>query len=84
MPPTTPTQPPPAPKVGMFSAQVLDKLVKDTVPADRQHALVTTVDADGLLVAVKMVKNEHWEVEAAIKRSWSGDIQAGARVVYSW
>lgn len=68
----------------MFSNSELAKLVKDTVPDDRSHAVVLDVNKDGLAVTVKMVKTKHWEVEGAFTRSWNGDTAGGAKVIYSW
>lgn len=68
----------------MFSADELAKLVADTVPADRSHAVVLDVDLTGAAVTVKMTKDEHWEVDAIFRRDWSGNTNAAAKVVYSW
>lgn len=82
-PPLTPS------KTGIFSQKELSRLVEETVPAERngvpvQNAIVGTVDADGVAMVVHMRKGDHWTVEMAIKRDWSGDIKSGAKVVYSW
>jgi hypothetical protein len=74
----------PAPRVGIFSREELARVVADTVPADRQHAVVLSLDEDGTAVAVKMTLRERWEVEGAFRRDWSGDLNVGARVIYSW
>lgn len=68
----------------MFSQAELAKLVADTVPADRNHAVVLDVDLTGAAVTVKMTKDEHWEVDAIFRREWSGATDAQARVIYSW
>ncbi len=68
----------------MFSQTELAKLVADTVPADREHAVVLDVDLTGAALTVKMRKDEHWEVDAVFRRDWGGDTNAEARVIYSW
>lgn len=73
----------------MFSQQELARLVQDTVPAERdgvpvRNAIVATVDKDGAALVVKMQKGEHWTVEMAVRRDWSGDVSSGAKVMYSW
>lgn len=75
---------PEGPKVGIFSAAELAKVVAETVPPDRTHAVVGSIDADGVAVVVKMQLKEQWEVQAAYRREWGGDAQLGARVVWSW
>lgn len=69
---------------GIFSQHEIARLVAETVPADRTNAVVGTVDAEGMAVVVKVVKGEHWTVEAAFRRDWGGDMTAGAKVVWSW
>jgi hypothetical protein len=68
----------------MFTEAELAKLVADTVPADRTHAVVLDVDRTGAAITVKMTKDEHWEVDAIFRRDWSGSTNAEAKVVYSW
>jgi hypothetical protein len=79
--------PPPAvtgPKIGIFSSAELARVVAETVPADRTHAIVGSIDKDGAAIVVKMQLKEHWEVQAAYKRDWAGDATLGAKVVWSW
>jgi hypothetical protein len=72
------------PAAGMFSQAELAKVVAKTVPPNRTHAVVGTVDEDGMAVVVKMTLRERWEVSAAYRRDWAGDQQTGVKVIYSW
>lgn len=77
----------PEKRIGIYSKDDLDRLVRNTVPEGRVGAIILAPDLDGLAVTVEMRKRTKfgtWDIKASYKRDWSGDQKIGAKVVYSW
>jgi hypothetical protein len=73
----------------IFSPEQLDKVIKETIPAElpanHTNAIVGTVDKDGAKVAAHFAfKEDRWILEGAYQHDWHGDDRAGGRVIYSW
>lgn len=77
--------------MSLFTQQQLDQIVSETIPAatDATHhnAIVGTVDATGAQVVASFTRDEgsaEWEIQAVARHDWSGDNEAGAKVILKW
>ncbi len=77
----------------IFSAEQLQRLVTETLPADAQpgeKVVVGTLDKHGAQV-VASFKNRaaqvgglHWELQAAARHDWDGANSIGTRLLLRW
>jgi len=72
----------------LFSKEALDAHIatalKD-VPSGDKNAVVTSVDASGVNVAVVIHSaNGHWTGKAALEHDWTGTNQVAGELMYSW
>lgn len=73
-------------RIGIYTKDELDLLVRNTIPKDRTIAVVVATDLDGLEVTVEMKKETKfgtWDIAGVYKREWRGDNKIGAKVVWS-
>ena len=74
----------------IFSPDQLQKLVKETMPADAkpgEKIIVATVDATGAKVVAsfnKVTGPASWDFQWATAYQWKGDVQTGAKVIVRW
>lgn len=71
----------------LFTPDALQKAIDDAskdMKPDAKGAVVGTVDASGAKVALIVNANNGWQIQAAIAHNWTGDTQAGAKVIKSW
>jgi hypothetical protein len=65
-----------------LQAQV-DKVLAG-LPADKVGAAVLHGDLTGVSLTVVAKVGDHWSIDAAASRTWSGSLKAEAEVTYSW
>lgn len=73
----------------LFSGAALQKIVAQTIkdaqiPDGKRGAVITNVDANGLQIVTVAKVNDRWKIEAAVSKPWSGDVQIGAAVQFTW
>ena len=72
----------------LFAPAQLAVLVTETLPAlpeGHTSAIVAGVDQQGVRVVARFkLKDDHWTVTAAARRTWTGDVEGGAQVLLSW
>lgn len=72
----------------ILNSSQIDEIIAETVPAlpeGHTHAIVGTVDQDGLKVAAVMAShNQVWQLRAAFEHAWDGTNSIGAKVIASW
>lgn len=73
--------------LNIFSQEALDKIIKETLPADAkpgEKVVVGAVNDKGVQVVASFKLKGKWEIQAAAKRDWSGKKEAGAKVLLRW
>lgn len=71
----------------VFSNEQLDRIIKDTLPADGkagEKVVVGAVDQNGVQVVASFKNINGWELQAAAKHDWNGDNVVGAKVLLRW
>jgi hypothetical protein len=55
-----------------------------SIPAGQDSALVAHADLDGASLSVVVRVADHWTIQAAAIKPWTGPISAEAEIVASW
>ncbi len=61
----------------------IDKAAKN-IPEGHSSAVVAHVDLDGASLTVIGKLDDHWTIQAAAVKPWTGPLSAEAEVVASW
>lgn len=78
----------------VFSPETLDRLTRETLPADAkpgEKVVVGTVDDKGVQVVAAFKFKPwlegtelRWELQAAYRHEWTGDDAVGGKVLLRW
>lgn len=73
----------------LFTNDQLQRLVMESLPKDAkpgEKVIVATVDSTGAkaIASFNFNKGAAWEFQWAARYTWTGDVQAGVRVITRW
>lgn len=71
----------------VFSQEQLTKIIDSTIPPDLkpgEKVVIGAVDLQGAQVVASFKKGDHVMFQAAARHDWTGDNQAGAKVILRW
>jgi hypothetical protein len=71
----------------LFTPDALQQIIQKmplTVDPAKPHAMIGSVDANGVQVAVMMKFADTWTVQGVLEHTWTGDTTVGAKFIGVW